>query len=78
MALSPDVRDTGAAAVSAPEMQQARARIFAAFKTNKIFFLNSMSPSNIVDMLKEGVMIGPANREAAEIGRRFTKREMPW
>jgi 4-hydroxy-2-oxoheptanedioate aldolase len=78
MALSLGVRATGAAAVLAPEMQRARAKIFAACKANKIFFLNSMSPGNVVDMLKEGVMIGPANQQAADIGRRFTKREMPW
>jgi hypothetical protein len=29
-------------------------------------------------MIKEGVMIGPASKEAAEIGRKYTKREMPW
>jgi hypothetical protein len=29
-------------------------------------------------MIKEGVRIGPASKEAAEIGRKYTKREMPW
>jgi 4-hydroxy-2-oxoheptanedioate aldolase len=76
MALSLGVR--GAGTESAPEMQKARARVFAACKTNHIFFLNSMNPRNVVDMLKEGVMVGPASREAAEIGRKYTKREMPW
>jgi hypothetical protein len=33
---------------------------------------------NVVDMIKEGVMIGPANQQAAEIGRKFTNRQMPW
>jgi len=33
---------------------------------------------NVVDMIKEGVMVGPASQEAAEIGRKFTKRTMPW
>ena len=37
-----------------------------------------MSADNIVDMIKEGVMIGPASLQAAEIGRKFTKRQMPW
>jgi len=55
-----------------------RARIFAACKANKIFFLNSMNATNVVDMIKEGVMIGSANQRAAEIGRQYTKREMPW
>jgi 4-hydroxy-2-oxoheptanedioate aldolase len=61
-----------------PQMQAARARVFAACKANKIFFLNSMSPMNVIDMIKEGVMIGPASQQAAEIGRKFTNRQMPW
>jgi len=61
-----------------PQMQAARARIFAACKANKIFFLNSMNSMNVVEMIKEGVMIGPANQQTAEIGRKFTNRQMPW
>jgi 4-hydroxy-2-oxoheptanedioate aldolase len=63
---------------NAPQMQAARAKVFAATKAAKIFFLNSMNANNVVDMIKEGVMIGPASQEAAEIGRKFTKRTMPW
>jgi hypothetical protein len=29
-------------------------------------------------MIKEGVMVGSANEQAAEIGRKFTNRKMPW
>jgi 4-hydroxy-2-oxoheptanedioate aldolase len=61
-----------------PEMQAARAKVFAATKASKIFFLNSMNANNVIDMIKEGVMVGPASQEAAEIGRKFTKRVMPW
>ena len=61
-----------------PRMQAARARIFAACKANKIFFLNSMNPMNVVDMIKEGVMIGPASQQTAENGRKYTNRQMPW
>src|SRR4051794_37603911 len=61
-----------------PQMQAARAKVFAATKASKIFFLNSMNADNVVDMIKEGVMIGPASEQAAEIGRKFTKRTMPW
>jgi 4-hydroxy-2-oxoheptanedioate aldolase len=78
MALSLGVRAAGSGTEMAPEMQQARRKIFAACKANKIYFLNSMNPSNIVDMLKEGVMIGPASQQATEIGRKYTKRSMPW
>ena len=64
--------------VNAPLMQAARAKVFAATKANHIFFLNSMNADNVVDMIKEGVMVGPASQQAAEIGRKFTKRTMPW
>jgi len=59
-------------------MQAARSRVLAATKANKIFFLNSVNADNVVDMIKEGVMIGAANQKAAEAGRQFTKRTMPW
>jgi 4-hydroxy-2-oxoheptanedioate aldolase len=59
-------------------MQAARQRVFAATKANKIFFLNSVNADNVVDMITEGVMIGSADQRAAEVGRRHTKREMPW
>ena len=61
-----------------PLMQAARSKVFAATKASHIFFLNSMNADNIVDMIKEGVMIGPASQQAAEIGRKYTKRTMPW
>ena len=61
-----------------PLMQAARAKVFAATKASKIFFLNSMNADNVVDMIKEGVMIGPASEKAADIGRKFSKRTMPW
>jgi 4-hydroxy-2-oxoheptanedioate aldolase len=76
MALSLGVR--GPNAERNPLMQAARARVFAACKTNKVFFLNSMNVNNVVDMIKEGVMVGPASQQAAEIGRKFTNRQMPW
>jgi 4-hydroxy-2-oxoheptanedioate aldolase len=59
-------------------MQAARSRVLAATRANKIFFLNSVNADNVVDMIKEGVMIGSANQRAAEVGRQFTKRTMPW
>jgi 4-hydroxy-2-oxoheptanedioate aldolase len=76
MALSLGVRGPGPE--RDPRMVAARARVFAACRANKIFFLNSMNPGNVVDMIKEGVMVGPASQEAAEIGRKYTDRKMPW
>jgi 4-hydroxy-2-oxoheptanedioate aldolase len=78
MALSLGVRGGGNVAEKDPRMLAARAKVFAACKANHIFFLNSMRPDNIVSMLKEGVMVGPASKEATEIGRKFTNRQMPW
>lgn len=77
MALSLGVRGEGNVAEADPRMLAARAKVFAACKANKIFFLNSMTLKNVIDMIKEGVMIGPASPEAAEIGRKYTKRQMP-
>jgi 4-hydroxy-2-oxoheptanedioate aldolase len=68
----------GAASANAPEMRAARNRVFAATKAHKIFFLESMSPANIVDEIKEGVRVGPASEQAAAIGRKFTNRQLPW
>src|SRR5213592_3631469 len=76
MALSLGVR--GPNADRDPRMQAARARVFAATKANHVFFLNSMNANNVVDMIKEGVMVGPASQQTAEIGRKFTNRQMPW
>jgi len=73
MALSLGVRGPGAE--RDPKMVAARAKVFAACKANKIFFLNSMNPANVIDMIKEGVMVGPASEQAAEIGRKYTNRQ---
>src|SRR5262249_43501040 len=77
MAFSLGVK-SGAGSVNDPLMKAARARVLAATKASKIFFLNSMNADNVVDMIKEGVMIGPASPQAAEIGRKYTKRTWPW
>ena len=78
MALSLGIRGAGNVAETNPQMIAARAKILAACKASHLFFLNSMRPDNVVAMIKEGVMVGPASQEAAEIGRKFTNRQMPW
>jgi 4-hydroxy-2-oxoheptanedioate aldolase len=78
MALSLGVRGRGPSGPMPPELVRARARVFAACKANKIFFLDAMNPGNILEQLKEGVMIGPASQQTAEIGRKFTQRQVPW
>jgi len=62
-----------------PSMVAARSRVLAATKAARIAFLNACNESNVVDMIKEGVMIctggdGPT----ASRGREFTKRPQPW
>ena len=61
-----------------PAMLAARAKVLAACKTHKIFFLSTMMPNDVIDVIKEGVMIGAGSAEAAEIGRKFMKRPQPW
>src|SRR5262249_50714992 len=78
MALSLGVRASGAAAMKDPAMVQARATIFSACKANHILFLNTFGPSDVIDMIKEGVMIGPASQSTAEIGRKYTNRQTSW
>jgi 4-hydroxy-2-oxoheptanedioate aldolase len=77
MAFSLGVRDGGSRQMPAV-LGAARAKVFAATKANKIFFLNAATADNVIDMIKEGVMIGSTDQRAAEIGRLFTKRRMPW
>jgi hypothetical protein len=52
--------------------------VLAACKAHKKFFLNTVRPKDVVSMIQEGVMIGAGGQEAAEIGRKYTKRPQPW
>jgi 4-hydroxy-2-oxoheptanedioate aldolase len=76
MAMSLGVR--GKDTLNDPKMKDARSSVFAACKANKKFFLNTFSPTDVIDMIKEGVMMGPASQATAEVGRKYTKRQMPW
>jgi 4-hydroxy-2-oxoheptanedioate aldolase len=78
MAMSLGVMGEGRGAINDPRMKDARSTILNACKANHKFFLNTMTPTDVISMIKEGVMIGPASPEAAEIGRKYTKRQMPW
>ena len=59
-------------------MTAARARVKAACDRAGLVFLEMVRPENVVDQIDAGVKIGPATPEAAEIGRRHTKRTLPW
>jgi 4-hydroxy-2-oxoheptanedioate aldolase len=61
-----------------PEMREARDRILAACRDNRVAFLETASPTNIVARLDEGVRIIAGHREdVARIGRAHQKRTMP-
>jgi len=69
---------SGPDAVNDPLMVAFRAKVLAACKANHIAFLNTMTTRDVTKMIQEGVMVGPASKETTEIGRKFTKRQMPW
>jgi 4-hydroxy-2-oxoheptanedioate aldolase len=78
MAMSLEVIARGEAAGRDPRMVAARSKVFAACKANHIFFLNSLNANDVISIIKEGVMIGPASAETAAIGRKYTNRPPPY
>jgi 4-hydroxy-2-oxoheptanedioate aldolase len=64
--------------INDPRMKDARSTVFSAAKANHKFFLNTMTETDVVAMIQEGVMMGPASEKAADIGRKYTKRQLPW
>jgi 4-hydroxy-2-oxoheptanedioate aldolase len=61
-----------------PEMIAARARVKAACDQAGLAFLEMVRPDNVIEQLEAGVRIGAATPEAAAIGRRHTRRAVPW
>jgi 4-hydroxy-2-oxoheptanedioate aldolase len=61
-----------------PEMTAARARIKAACDRAGVAFLEMVRADDVIDQIARGVKIGAATPEAAEIGRRHTRRTLPW
>ena len=59
-------------------LADARARVLTATQVAGIAFLNVVRPNDVEAMIDEGVMIGAANQQAAELGRQHTSRAMPW
>jgi 4-hydroxy-2-oxoheptanedioate aldolase len=63
------------------DMWAARNKVFAATKAAGIAFLEGMNADNVTQRIDEGVRISSAGRggqEVAEIGRKHSKRTMPW
>jgi 4-hydroxy-2-oxoheptanedioate aldolase len=63
-----------------PAMREARDRVLAACKANKLAFLEQVTPENVIEQIDAGVMVGAGKqaKAAAEIGRRYTQRAEPW
>jgi 4-hydroxy-2-oxoheptanedioate aldolase len=60
------------------EMREARERVFAACRKNRIAFLETAAPENILAKLDEGVRVIAGHREeTAKIGRAHQRRTMP-
>lgn len=61
------------------EVDVAGKRVLAACKVHGLFFLDNVLPDNVSAKIDAGVMIGAGRRkDAAEAGRKYTKRTMPW
>ncbi len=61
------------------EMLRARSLVKKAAEKANIYFLNQADRGDIIDMIEEGVMIiKPKDENVAEIGRKYTKRTLPW
>ncbi len=62
------------------EMRAARARVMGACKAAGLAFLEAVTPENVIARIEEGVMIGcgPRAQEAADVGRRHTRRALAW
>jgi 4-hydroxy-2-oxoheptanedioate aldolase len=61
-----------------PEMTEARSRVKAACEKNGLRFLNSARPADVTEMIDEGVKVVAGRQDAAEIGRKYTGRTIPW
>ncbi len=77
-ALSHGLQATPGAAQTHPQMLAARNKVFAATKANKVFFLEGFNAKNYQASYKDGVRLGGASPEVAELLRKFSKRQLPW
>jgi 4-hydroxy-2-oxoheptanedioate aldolase len=64
---------------TAPQMAAVRRRVLEATKAAGVKFLNGCDERNVIDQLKDGVMICTGgDSPAADKGRAYTKRTDPW
>ena len=79
MRLSFGFLDGGADPPHPKPLDQVSQRIYDACKAAKVAILDNVLPNNVEERIRAGVMIGAGgSKEAAEKGRRHTKRQMPW
>ncbi len=64
--------------VEPPPLRAAAERVIAASKAARVFVLDNVRPENVTQQIDAGMMILAGGiKEAAEIGRRHTKRPTP-
>ena len=67
-----------------PDIAAIRSRIVAACRSAELLFQEDAGPDEIADMIAAGVRIfatgggSDAGAATADIGRRYTRRMMPW
>ncbi|MEO9023354.1 MAG: hypothetical protein ABI237_15835 [Ginsengibacter sp.] len=62
-----------------PEVQAAGDKVLGLCNKNHLYFLDNVLPNNVVEKIKKGVDIGAgSNEEAAKVGRKYSKRKMPF
>lgn len=60
-------------------VQAAGDSVLSLCKKYGLYFLDNVLPDNVKERVDKGVMIGAgSNEQAAEVGRVYTKRKMPW
>lgn len=60
-------------------VQAAGDSVLSLCKKYGLYFLDNVLPDNVKKRVDKGVMIGAgSNEQAAEVGRVYTKRKMPW
>jgi len=65
--------------IEPPPLRAAAERVIRASKKVNVYVLDNVRPENVVEQLDAGIMICAGGLpEAAEIGRKHTKRTMPW
>ena len=64
---------------TSPQMAAVRRRVLNATKAAGVKFLNACNEKNVIEQLKDGVMICTGgDTPAADIGRKFSNRTDPW